>query len=98
MMEPATLADLPKRQGGISQGCQNGRKEFVVVVKSIDLYRYREVWLITAWRDGMVFKTKPTGKFILATDEDKIDRTKYVLSSCSTSLLKQNTVELEMFL
>lgn len=42
-----------------------------MLIDVIDLYLYREVYIIVEWRDGAVYRTKSTGKYIDVPDEIK---------------------------
>lgn len=67
-----------------------------ITIPSYDAFMYLEVWEITEWRDGLVYKTKSTGMYISYKDEQKLDKRKYTTSSISTRLLRQANIELEL--
>jgi hypothetical protein len=67
-----------------------------VKVKNYDAFKYMEVWIITEMRDGCVYKTRPTGKYV-KSDWINPDINKYYLASLSTSLLRNDEFELELF-
>ena len=59
-----------------------------VTIEPFDTYLYREVWQITAMKDGCIYKTKSTKKFIHQDDEGKLDAEKFTTSSISTTIIK----------
>jgi len=64
-----------------------------VKINNYESFRYCELYEITEWRDGCIWRAEPVG-FIRAEDECKIDRNKYTTSSLSTDLHKNPTIEL----
>lgn len=66
----------------------------MITIPTWKSFAYNEVWEITEYRNGCIYKTKPTGKFV-KSDEDVPDG--YVKSSISTTLLHQDNITLEMF-
>ena len=67
-----------------------------VKIRPYDSYKYDELHHVTEWKDGMVYKTKPTGKFVPAGENP--DPKKYVLSSISTKLTcGKDSIELPLF-
>lgn len=66
-------------------------------VKGYDLYKYREVWEVLERREGAIYKTRSTGKFISEDKEAELDTQKYVTAPCSTRLMMQEEVELNLF-
>jgi len=67
-----------------------------VTIQSHYSFRYSEVYEIVEWRDGCVFKTKSIG-FIHNDDAHKFSKDKYILSSLSTKLTRnQRLIELEL--
>lgn len=67
-----------------------------MLVKSYDAFNYLEVFKIVEMRDGLVYKTKTTGKYIRMHDAGKLDPKVYVTSSISTRLLRQDEFEIEL--
>ena len=59
-----------------------------VTVQGYESFRYRELWRITQWKDGCIYKTKSVG-FIKATDEARIDKFLFTTSSLPTKLTIQ---------
>lgn len=62
--------------------------------KSYNSYNYREVWLITEWKDGFVWKVSSLGHIHLK-DSHKYPLDKYELSSISTSKTRGQFMSLE---
>lgn len=56
-----------------------------ITIPSWKSYLYREVWLITEYRDGCVYKTKSTGKYILTIQEKDLPKD-HTTSSVSTKV------------
>jgi hypothetical protein len=48
-------------------------------------FMYREVHIITAYKDGCIFRTKSTGKYILSTQEKDLPKD-HIASSVSTKV------------
>ena len=72
------------------------RKPKTVKIQPYDTYKYDELHHITEWKDGRIYKTKTTGKFV-PTGENP-DPKKYVLSSISTKLTRgKDPIELPLF-
>ena len=68
-----------------------------VQVERCDLYLYSEVWEILKWKDGFIYKTRTTGKYVRSPWENP-DTNKWVASSVSTKLLNGiGKIELELF-
>jgi hypothetical protein len=59
-----------------------------IVVQGYESFRYRQLWKITEWKSGCIYKTKPVG-YIKAEHEEMLDKENYVASSMSTHLTKQ---------
>jgi hypothetical protein len=68
-----------------------------ITINSYDSYKYNQVWLITEWKDGCVWKVKPIG-YILAENKASYPNDKYSLSSISTKLTKGDFCTLSPFL
>ena len=64
--------------------------------KSYRSFRYYEVWEITEWKDGCVYKAISKGH-IRSEDKEKFPSDKFVLSSVSTSLCNNNMMELQCY-
>ncbi len=58
-------------------------------------FLYCEVWEIVKMKDGCVFKTTSTGRYIKSSQEAELN-TKYVASSLSTSLSRQAFFEIDL--
>lgn len=54
------------------------------VVREVDLYQYREVFLVMEWRAGCVFRTRKLGKYIHIDQIVGLDTNKYIVASLST--------------
>lgn len=58
-----------------------------VIVHPGHMHNYLEVWEITEWRDGHIYRTKQINRFILAEDKHKLNKDTHIAVSPSTSLL-----------
>lgn len=54
-------------------------------IRCIDLHLYGEVHQVTAYRDGLIYDTKSTGKYIATKDRDKLPKD-FFMSSVSSRL------------
>lgn len=72
-----------------------------IKLTSQNWYEYHEVWEVTEWRDGDIYKTKTTNKYIWKPKENWLDKQKYITSSISTRLLdimrKEGFVEVTLW-
>lgn len=67
-------------------------------IPSYEAHNYVEVFEIVQWKEGTIYKTKSTGKYILIDNVSKLDKNKYTVAPISTKLLKQDTIELTEFI
>jgi hypothetical protein len=58
-------------------------------------FLYSEVHIVTEYREGAVFKTAPTGYYIL-NKEVPFLKENFITSSISTKLYRQDIIELEV--
>ena len=65
-------------------------------IQSFDSFKFREVFKITQWKDGMIFKTKTTNCFVREEDVEKLDKLKWTTASLSTSLTRQPEIEIDV--
>lgn len=65
-----------------------------ITIPSYKSYQYKEVWKITEWKDGYIYKTEKTGKYIKT--KRYLNPHKYILASLSTDLTNQETIELDV--
>lgn len=56
-----------------------------ITIPAWKTYLYREVWIVTEYRDNCVFKTKTTGKYILSVQEQDLPKD-HIVSSVSTKV------------
>lgn len=67
-----------------------------ITIPSYNSYLYSEVWEVLERRDGCVYKTKTTGRYIHDMDIHRLDAQKYTTSPISTSITKHPLVTLEL--
>jgi hypothetical protein len=67
----------------------------LMLVNSYDAYKYVEVVKILQMKEGAVYRTKPTGKFVLSADSYQLPKG-YSTTSISTSLLRKPKFELDI--
>lgn len=60
-----------------------------------DLCFYSQVYKITEWKDGAVFKTQTTGKWIRDEDIGKLPKG-FIPTSPSMKMMREKTVEIEV--
>lgn len=58
---------------------------------------YREVFIITEYRDGCVFKTKTTGKYILGIQEQDLPKDHIAVSVSTKMYTDKAEVKLSLF-
>ena len=68
-----------------------------VEVKTFKLCYYREVYKITRWKNGDIYKTKSIG-FIHQDDINKYPSDEYVIGNISTYLREDNVCILSPYL
>ena len=56
-----------------------------ITIPPYESYKYLELWEITAWKDGCIWKARPFGN-IKAEHEHLLDKQEFTTSSLSTSL------------
>lgn len=71
------------------------RRSSKVIAKKHLLFKYRELWRITEWKNGAIYKTE-FECFIPASDLQFYDPAKYVTSSISTSMHAGDSDEVEL--
>lgn len=64
-------------------------------IPSYDCFKFLEVFEITERRDGAIFKTKRTGKYIKAEQAPLLPKN-FTAVSISTELMKQQFMELDV--
>jgi len=58
-------------------------------------YKYSEVWEITEWKDGCIYKTRNTRYCIEASlNKNPLNPDRYLLAPISTSQLKGDSLEI----
>jgi hypothetical protein len=68
-----------------------------LTIESSRSYQYRELFKVTAWKDGCVWKTKSLG-FIHRDEEKNYPTSDYITSSISTSLTNEDICILDPFI
>lgn len=67
-----------------------------IIIAAHESCDYLEVWRVVERRDGLVYKTASTDKFIHRSDAGKLS-VEYVTSGLSTRLTRRVEIQLDMF-
>jgi hypothetical protein len=68
-----------------------------ITIPAWKTFMYREVHIVTEYRDDCIYKTKATGKYILAIQEKQLPKD-HITSSVSTKVFADKTeVTLPLF-
>jgi hypothetical protein len=59
-----------------------------IIVQGYESFRYQQLWKITEWKSGCIYKTQHVG-YIKADHEKMLNHENYTTSSISTHLTKQ---------
>ena len=74
-----------------------GNQNMKIRIPSYRSSEYVQVYKILEFRDGCIFRSENTGKFIERDKATKLDKTKFTTTSILTELTKQDFIEMEMF-
>lgn len=67
-----------------------------ITIETFESFKYKQVWEVTEYRDGAIYKTKDTGKYILTVDIPKLP-VGYIASSLSTKLMIGDYITLDLW-
>lgn len=69
----------------------------IATVGIFESFKYKEVFEITKFKDGLIYKTESTGSYIYYEDISKLDNTKYTYADLSDKLLNGTLLLLPLF-